>query len=375
MSDKKRRSITFMASTLPVGGAETHLIALVRGLEDHGFDPSLVLLKDPGELGSRLVSEGRLPVLYGLKVHGLTPRFLRVLTRELRRRRPEALITLEHDDVMLAGRLVARFLHVPRVITIMHTTTRRSGSPTVSRLFRLMKSYSDTYVATAQGHRHHLVQQGLPAERVVVIENGVDTERFRPSAREPSLWTRIGLPPGSRTIGMVAAFRPEKSHELVLHALATIRQRRPDAHLLLFGDGPLKATIEQAAHRLGVAPAVHWLGVRHDLERWLPQLDLAVLASSPRVETLSFAMLESMACGRPVVVTDVGFLAEAVADGVNGRLIPAGSANGLAAAVIALLDDPEEADRMGQAARRTVEARYSLGKMLERYAALLTGKR
>ncbi|MEW6747837.1 MAG: glycosyltransferase, partial [Planctomycetota bacterium] len=165
----------------------------------------------------------------------------------------------------------------------------------------------------------------------------------------------------------------EKNHELVLQALATIRQREPHAHLLLFGDGPLKTTIEQTAHRLGVEGAVHWLGVRHDLERWLPQLDLALLASSPRVETLSFAMLEIMACGRPVVVTDVGFLAEAVADGVNGRLVPAGSADGLAAAVISLLDDREQADRMGQAARRTVEARYSLVGMLERYAALLTG--
>ncbi|MEW6747935.1 MAG: glycosyltransferase, partial [Planctomycetota bacterium] len=250
MSERRRCSIVFMASTLPVGGAETHLVALMRGLQDHGFDPTLVLFKDPGELGSRLVNEGRFPVSYGLKVHGLTPRFLRALTSELRRHRPEALVTLEHDDVMLAGRLVARFLHVPRVITIMHTTTRRDGSPTVSRLFRLMKSYSDTYVATAQGHRNHLVEQGLPAERVVVIENGVDTERFRPTTPEPAFWATLGLPPGSRTIGMVAAFRPEKNHELVLQALATIRQREPHAHLLLFGDGPLKTTIEQTAHRL-----------------------------------------------------------------------------------------------------------------------------
>ncbi len=371
LAPTRRDRIVFIASTLPVGGTEIHLLDLMRGLSSLGFEPHLLILKEPGPLGERVIADGSVPVVYGLKKRGVTPGLLRRIYTELRRIDPKALITFEHDDVMLAGRIAARLARVPRVVTLMHTTNRRDGTPTVTRLFRLMKRFSDIYTSPAHGHRDHLAAQGLPLDRLAVVVNGVDIHRFRPGPRDPAVLQSLGLQDSGPVVGMVAAFRPEKNHELALEAFLLVRSRVPSARLLLLGDGPRRAVIEARVRELDLQEAVHFAGVRHDLERILPQLNVVLLASEPRVETLSIALLEAMACGRPVVATDVGFLSEAIEDGVNGFLSPPGSASSMARAVTEILLNETRARRFGEAARSKVETRFSLVRMLEDYRAIL----
>ena len=163
LAPARRDRIVFMASTLPVGGAEICLLDLMKGSGSLGFEPHLLLLKEPGPLGERVIADGSVRVVHGLKKRGITPGLLRRIYTELRRIDPKTLITLEHDDVMLAGRIAAWLARVPRVVTMMHTTNRRDGTPTVTALFRLMKRFSDIYVSPAHGHRDHLAAQGLPS--------------------------------------------------------------------------------------------------------------------------------------------------------------------------------------------------------------------
>jgi glycosyltransferase involved in cell wall biosynthesis/imidazolonepropionase-like amidohydrolase len=365
-----RPRVLFMASTLSVGGAEIHLLQLVDGLRSKGFEPHVVILKTPGVVGDLLIAAGAC-VTHDLKKWGVTPGLVLRLYHLIRTLRPVAVLTLEHDDVMLVGRLAARLARVPRIITTMHTTDRADRSSSVPKLFRLMRHFSDVYVAATPGHRDYLAAAGLPADRIRVIRYGVDLNLFRPAPRDPECIESLGLPRTGLALGMVASFRPEKNHDLALAAFQLVRERLPSAHLLLVGDGPLRIAVESRVRLLGLEEAVHFCGLRHDLERILPQLDLVLLTSAPRVETVPITILDAMACGRAVVATDVGCLSEVIDDGISGVLVRNASPAALAAAATDLLLDDRGRARIGAAARARVEAQFSLPRMLRDYRALL----
>jgi glycosyltransferase involved in cell wall biosynthesis len=367
------RRVLFAASTLEVGGAELHFLALIDGLRRFGFEPRVMLLKKPGAVGRRLIAAGDVPVDHGLKSRGVTPGLLRRVYALLRDRRPHTLVTLDHDDVMLVARLAARLARIPRVVTLMHTTNRADGSSSVPWLVRATRSLSDLYVASAQGHRDYLAAHGLPRERIAVVMPAVDTERFLPRPGDPKLRESLGLGGAWPVLGMVALLRPEKNHELAVEAFLLIRRQFPEARLLFVGDGPRRPLVEAKVCALGLQPAVRFLGLREDTELILPQLDLTLLTSEPRVETFPAAVLEAMACGCAVVATDVGSLSEVVDSGVDGVLVPSGSAMALAAAAGALLRDGDKRRRIGAAARARIETEFALPRMLRDYCALLSG--
>jgi glycosyltransferase involved in cell wall biosynthesis len=141
---------------------------------------------------------------------------------------------------------------------------------------------------------------------------------------------------------------------------------RPDARLVLLGDGPERARIESATARLPV-DTVRVAGHRDDVPAWLRRAQVLVLPSL--VEGIGGAGLEAMACRLPVVATRVGGLPEAIEDGRTGALVPPGRPAELAAALLTLLADPELARRMGEAGRSRVEARFSAGRTTRRYLA------
>jgi glycosyltransferase involved in cell wall biosynthesis len=137
------------------------------------------------------------------------------------------------------------------------------------------------------------------------------------------------------------------------------------------GDGPLRASLEAHARRLGLRERVVFAGVREDVAGVLALLDVVVLPS--HTEGLSNVLLESMAMARPVVATAVGGNPDVLRDGVSGRLVPARDAEALAAAVVGLLEDPVRARAMGCEARRVVEREFSRQRMVEAYEALYRG--
>jgi glycosyltransferase involved in cell wall biosynthesis len=215
---------------------------------------------------------------------------------------------------------------------------------------------------------------GLATDAVQVIRNGIDLERHQPLDTHRSLRkavrTEFGVAADVPLAVHVAGLRPVKDQLTLLKAwwlvVAQSRDRTPV--LLLIGDGPCRQSLTSIAQELGIADAVRFLGQREDVETILPACDAFVLSSL--TEGLSLAILEAMACGLPVVATDVGGNRELVRDGLTGRLVPSGDAEKLAHALIETFSNPERAQRMGQAARSRVEADYDLEKMASRYVDL-----
>lgn len=358
--------VLFVITTMPVGGAETLLVELVRRMDRRRFAPEICCLKYRDTLGEQLAHE--LPVHTGLLAHKYDLRVLPRLAGLMRRQQIDAVVTVgTGGDKMFWGRLAARLAGVPVVCSALHST----GLPDrVEFLNRLLAPLTDAFIAVAEPHAVYLAQhEGCPAARVRVIPNGVDTERFSPCEPSPDLRRELGLTAGQPVATIVAALRPEKNHELLLRAAADVRQRLPELRVLVVGDGTRRPLLEALSADLGLAEAVRFLGTRHDVPQILALSNLFVLCS--HMEANPVSILEAMACTRPVVATRVGSVPENVQHGVTGYLVEPGNQQELADRVVELLTDPKRANAMGLAGRQQVLAHGSIDAMVRGYEDLI----
>ena len=359
--------VMFIITCMPVGGAERLLLDIVRRMDRRIFAPELCCLKYLGPLGEVLARE--IPAFAGLLKHKYDFRVLPRLYRLLRERRIDAVITVgTGGDKMFWGRLAAYLAGVPVVASALHST----GLPDrVEFLNRLLTPLTDAFIAVSPLHARYIIEhEGCAANRTWTIPNGIDTERFSLRPADPRLRASLGLQPEHRVVALVAALRPEKNHELLLQAAPIILAELPQTRFLIVGDGPRRAELHRLARRFGVDHAVIFTGNRDDIPDVLACADVAVLCS--HMEANPLALLEALACEKPVVATAVGSVPLHVRDGVTGFLVAPGDARALAAKCLALLLDPELARRMGRAGRQHVLRHGSLERTVAGYQRLIT---
>jgi glycosyltransferase involved in cell wall biosynthesis len=208
-----------------------------------------------------------------------------------------------------------------------------------------------------------------PAGRTRVIVNGIDAASVRAAAaRAPMSRATLGLEPDALVLGTIARLDPVKRLEVLLRALPLLVARVPEAQLLIVGDGPERDAVHALARTLALGNRVVFAGAIPEAARVLPLVDLYLSAS--RREGLPTALLEAMACGVPVLATEVPGHVDAVVPEITGRLVPLDDAPGLAAAAALLLRDPALRARMGQAGRERVERHFTRARMLAEITAL-----
>ncbi len=208
---------------------------------------------------------------------------------------------------------------------------------------------------------------GVSADKIAVIPNGVDTRRYRQSARRETTRARLGLSAAERVVAVVATFKEQKGHRYLIEAARALAHDFPDTRYLLIGDGELRPDIErQIAADLGAS--FRLLGMRPDVPELLAAADLFVLPSL--WEGLPMALIEAMAAGLPVVATDVSGTRGVMLDGETGLLAPPGDAAALGWAIATLLAAPERAAHMGAAGRLRVERYFSARKQAADHLAL-----
>jgi glycosyltransferase involved in cell wall biosynthesis len=233
---------------------------------------------------------------------------------------------------------------------------------------RLTRRAPDRIVCVSDAVRRTVAErEGLPAGRLTVIRNGIAAPRRRPARQEAR--AELGLAPDDLVVGMIANFdRAAKGVDRFVEAIRPVVEAVPAARFLLVGRGKNEAAVREQAHRLGVDDRLVFAGFRSDVEVAYAAMDLSVLTS--RTEGLSITLLESMDQGLPAVVTDVGGNPEVVVQGETGLLVPPEDTDAFARAVVQLLRTPEMRRRMGEAARRRVEAEFRIDRTADRYAAL-----
>ncbi|MTV36419.1 glycosyltransferase [Duganella radicis] len=198
----------------------------------------------------------------------------------------------------------------------------------------------------------------LASTRLAVIPNGVDVERFRPSAAARTLARqRLQLPRQALVIGTVARLSAQKRPHLMINLLALLREQFPELHLVLAGSGPLEAELRTQAERMGLLPWITFTGFVEAVHELMPALDLHLLMS--RNEGFGIATIEAMACGIPAIATDVPGSADILRNSRAGLLVPADDLQAAAATVVQLLADPARRAVMGRHGREEAELRYS----------------
>ena len=234
-----------------------------------------------------------------------------------------------YPDGVAAARLASE-MQIPLLITGRGTdlTLIPQSAPERAQIQWASKQASGL-ITVCEDLRHKLIELGEAPSRIVSLRNGVDLKRFSPGDRAASR-TRLGL--SGFTLLSVGSLIPRKGHELIIAALAEL----PDAHLMIAGSGPMRAELERVAQEKNVASRVRFLGeIAHDdLTDAYRAADMFVLASSR--EGWANVLLEAMACGTPVVATNVNGTPEVIQDSALGQLVEERSAAALARAVTAL---------------------------------------
>ena len=367
VDDRGPLRVMFVITSMPVGGAETLLVELIRRLDRSRFLPELCCLKGLGPLGEALAVE--VPAFSELLSHKRDVAVLWRLKKLMRRRRIDAVVTVGAGDKMFWGRLAAWLAGVPVIASALHST----GMPDCVRFpNRLLAPLTDAFIAVAEPHGRYLAaHQGCTASKVRVIPNGVDVEKFRPRWPNQSLRDELGLAPDAPVAGILAALRPEKHHELFLRTAALVHREIPEARFLIIGDGPRRPDLETLTHELSLSEAVRFLGTRSDVPELLSLIDVMLLTS--HMEANPVSIMEAMAAEKPVVATRVGSVAETVLEGRTGYLVAPGAAEEMAGRVVELLRDREIAAAMGRAGREHVLAHWSVERMVEGYQVLIEG--
>jgi glycosyltransferase involved in cell wall biosynthesis len=288
------------------------------------------------------------------------PGAARKLFQFLRQRRIDV-VQVHHADPTYLAVPVARWAGVPIVAQTKYDVGYwLTGADLWAH--RQLRRWIDVTIANCQACREAaVVQERAPADDVVVIDNGIPTERL---LEIPILTTQTW--PLRLRIGTVANLRPVKDPETLVKAAKLLATEDPSLTFHLAGDGPLRSSVEQMIQNAGLSRRVLLHGHVADTVDFLRRLEIFVLCS--RSEGLPHALLEAMAAGRAVVATAVGGNRELITHDVNGLLVPPGDAAALAAAIGRLAADPALATRLADAARRSVADRFSLAAMTERFS-------
>lgn len=220
-------------------------------------------------------------------------------------------------------------------------------------------------VVNAEAVRRHLIDDGVRAEKIVKVFNGLDLGRLSTSRGRSEALGLVGLPVegANRYVTIVANMLFQvKDHPTFLRAARIVRQAVPDARFVLAGEGPLKEELRALAAELGLADDVFMTGACKQMAELLSVSEVCVLSS--RAEGFSNAILEYMGAGRPVVATRVGGAAEAIIEGVTGYMVESGDYETMAARIIELLEDPARAAEMGRTGRQVVMGKFSCESQL-----------
>jgi len=363
--------LLYVITTTDFGGTESFVEHLVAGLDRRRFSPLVCSLCPPGRAGQRIAGAGVPVESLGMAVRP-RPRQLLVgawrLARLIERRQVALVHALLYRANVVAAAACRLTRNRPLLIWGQHSQIATSESWWAATAARWTRPGADRIVAVASAVKDSLAAaERIPRDRIAVIGNGVDADRFRPGDGRP--WrARLGFAAESVVVGAVGRLAPEKGLRFLLEAVALGRARGLPLALALVGEGPDRAGLERQAERLGIAAHVRFLGFQRQLEALYPAFDVFAMPSLE--EASPMALLEAMACGCAVVASAVGGVPEILAAGRGGLLVEPAAPGELARALAQLAAEPELRRHLAAFARARILAGYDLPAMIRRHEQL-----
>lgn len=367
--------LLWLFDSLGAGGAETLAVVFARSIDRADYDLTVASLSGASGVNAERLRADGVSVL-DLGARNLRDRaaFRRLL--DLVREREIDLIHAHLTYSSIWSALVTRKTGVPSLASLhvaptatraLHDSLRHRISVGIRDrlMIAMMNRWSSGVIAVSSALENDYVARGLRKDKVRVVHNGVELERFRrPHAESRArLMDELGLDAETPVLATVSVLRPKKGVEVLLDAARAV----PGANFLIIGDGPMRGEWTALAESLGVSGRIRWAGYRTDVDALLAGCDLFVHPSLD--DAFPTVLLEAMGAGLPVIATRVGGIPEIVTEGETGMLIPPDDAAALAAAINKLIVNPAEMQRM-QANARADADRFSTRAWLERLTAV-----
>ena len=314
-----------LCRSLGVGGTERQIIILAKGLRQRGHRVGVLVFYGGGELEHEL-HEQNIPVFDMHKTGRWdTVPFLFRCAQAARRFKPTVLYGFLATPNLLGLLLKTVVARIPIVWGVRASNVDLSHYDWLSRLvFRAecgVSSFADLIICNSRAGLEYVAAHGFPRRNMIVIPNGIDVDRFRPDAAlRVAVRREWSIARNEILIGLVGRLDPMKDHATFFQAAALLSKRRYNLRFVCVGDGPepYKSLLFRIANDLGLTANLIWAGDRRDMSAVYNALDISVSASC--TEGFSNTIAESMSCGVPCVVTDVGDSAHIV--GHSGEIVP-----------------------------------------------------
>jgi sugar transferase (PEP-CTERM/EpsH1 system associated) len=354
-----------------MGGMENGLVNLVNHIDPQQVRHTIICMTNATEFRDRIAAPNVGIVEIGKNPYGRDFAAQRRVYAALRTLKPDVLHTrnLTGLDAVVPGFLA----RVPARLHGEHGRDMTDPDGTNKKFILLKKLHApfiQRWVCVSQDLAKSLVEHvNIPTAQITHICNGVDLSRFsRPPAREPI----AGFSEGDEIVfGTVGRLQDVKEQWLLIEALVHLKKLTPNAarvRVVIVGDGPMRARLEQAIADTGAQSQVLLAGPSNDVPSWLKKFDVFCLPS--RAEGISNTILEAMASGLPVLATRVGGNPELVVHGQTGTLVPHSDVAALAGAMAQLINDADLRRRYAEASFERAHAEFSIETMVARYTAL-----
>jgi len=368
MASSRRIRVAFCLDSFAIGGTELNAVRTAEALDPQRIELRILHLSTRGPLRSRYERLGvrmthvPIPNLYSPRTVVQGIRLARLLRREN--------VDVVHSHDIYCNIFVVPWARILSRCSII--ASRRWGHeasrPKLAMINRWSSLFAHRVLANSSGVAELLArEEGVPRKKIVEIPNFLSENAFEVADEAVRVGQRRawGVPDGAFAVGIVARLSPVKNHAVLFKAVAQLDAR---FHLVVIGDGPSRASLEDLARRLGVDPRVHFTGEvvsPHNLHQFL---DISVLCSLS--EGFPNSLIEAMAAARPVVATPVGGVTDAVTHGVTGILVPVDDPAPLVDALQVLEANSLLRTRLGEAGREVVRLKFRQEAVIEKLSAL-----
>jgi len=358
---KGKIRILFLIDTIsgPNGGTEKHVLELIDHLDQTKFQVYLGCLYQSQWLKDHAPACPQITLNFKGYWH---PNFIWQVIKLVRFLKKENVQILQTFflEANIIGMISTKFAKVPWTIASRRNIGHRN-TPFKTQVLKFLSSATTAYLANCQKVKQVVIdQERVDPQKVRVIYNGVDPDRFSPG--HSSTRAKLGLPEGKLIVGMVANLKKIKGIDFFLEAAGKITRKRRDVLFVIIGGEYEEEYYLNLRDNMGLKETVLFLGIKKDIEDYLRAFDVAI--NSSLTEGFSNSILEYMASGLAVVATDVGGNAEAVVDGQTGLIVPAADSEKLAEAIQNLLADKKLRRDMGEKGREKILANFTQEKMI-----------
>lgn len=361
--------VTHVVLSLDSGGLERIVLELIRGGVSGGHEISVICLERPGTLAQDARDAGATLNCLN-KLPGIRPRIAQGISQVLRRHRPHVVHTHQVGALAYAGP-AAYWSGVPAVVHTEHGKHYSSRWKT-KMLGRVASRFAQKICCVSEDILHEVIREGVaPAAKCAFVPNGIDTSRFfRVHDSVAARRTRAGVPAAALVVGTVGRLTEVKRQSSLIRSFAALLSQLPTIpfHLLIVGDGPEGANLENLTDELGIRNRVTFSGYQPQPEYYLGLMDIFALTS--RSEGMPLAVLEAWAAGIPVVATRVGGLPRLIKHGTTGLLVELDNIPELTSCLGQLALNRDLACRLGTAGKQVVSEQYDVQMMWDRYQAI-----